>query len=137
MRVVVVVVLLVVLVCVSRWLLSCCVVGCRRCRWLLCCWVERKDEMKSVITEKMIPRGNLSPLQFYINSRNFKNRIEITVITVFILIQKINLHHVKSVIILAGMVSTRVDHEVPLQTCSPTPQHPAPSSSSSVDVEGW
>ena len=72
-------------------------------RWLLCGGDGSKDKTTSVITEKY-PAREFFPLRFHINSKKLKNRIELKSLQFKINSEKLNLHHVKSVIILAEIV---------------------------------
>ena len=75
-------------------------------RWLLCGDDGSKTDQNEICNYKKKSREGIFPLQFYINSKKLKSALNYSHYN-SILIQKTNLHHVKSVIIFAGMVLCR------------------------------
>ena len=83
------------------------------CCWLRQCWrrcigccvvmTVQKRPKRNIKVQENIPQGNLFPLRFNINSKKL-NRIELQTLQFYINSKTINLHHVKSVIMSAGMV---------------------------------
>ena len=89
-----------VVLCDSMCFLRC-VVGCHRC--VGCCVVTtfHKRPKRHLYLQENIPQGNLFPLRFFFLK---KIRIELQSLQFYFYSKTINLHHVKSVIISAGMV---------------------------------